>query len=34
MSPDVRVLESDDDLIHASNVFRTAMIGFCNCRNC
>ncbi|ORA39929.1 GNAT family N-acetyltransferase [Mycobacterium aquaticum] len=28
MSPDIRILESDDDLIHASNIFRTAMIGF------
>ena len=28
MTHDIRVLESDDDLIQAGNVFRTAMIGF------
>lgn len=28
MSHDIRVLESEDDLIQAGNLFRTAMIGF------
>jgi predicted acetyltransferase len=28
MTTDIRVLDSDDDLVAAANVFRTAMIGF------
>src|SRR5271156_2645958 len=28
MTTDIRVLEGEDDLIAAANVFRTAMVGF------
>ena len=28
MTTDIRVLDSEDDLVAAANVFRTAMVGF------